>query len=191
MSRLAVVLTSAILLGLPSGLAAQRREARTGVWFDVGLGAGWGHVGCYICRSDRPSGLSGHLRLGGGVSKRVLIGGEAAMWRHRTSSVHQTLAALSAAAYWYPTPRTPLYLKGGLGWVTHRAEDGTNVITSTGFGPQMGIGYELPVGRTLYFAPYFNAIFGVVGGSVKFNGGDVTSSPRVTLIQLGVALTAR
>jgi len=48
MSRLAVVLTSAILLGLPSGLAAQRREARTGVWFDVGLGAGWGHVGCYI-----------------------------------------------------------------------------------------------------------------------------------------------
>src|SRR5207244_7654599 len=112
--------------------------------------------------SDRPSGLSGHLRLGGGVSKRVLIGGEAAMWRHRTSSVHQTLAALSAAAYWYPTRRTPLYLKGGLGWVTHRAEDGTNVITSTGFGPQRGSGYALLVDRVRYFATYSNTTFTVV-----------------------------
>jgi hypothetical protein len=191
MLRLTVVLGCALALGFPRGLPAQRREPSPGFWFAIGLGTGWARVTCAICRGDRPAGFSFYARLGGGVSRGLRVGGEAAAWRYSANGVVQHLTALSAGAYWYPVRRTRLYLKGGLGWVSHRAEDGTDVITSSGFGPQMGIGYELPVGRALYLAPYFNAVFGVIGGAVKFNAAQVTGAPRITLIQFGAALSGR
>lgn len=189
MTRRSVVLGCAIALLLTHGLQAQRPQARSGFWYAFGLGLGWARVSCQICQADHRPGLSAYLRLGGGVRSNVLIGAELAAWNRNTNQVEQALVALSAAAYWYPSRRRPLYLKGGVGFSTHRAEDGTDVITSTGLGPQMGIGYELPVGRNVFLAPFFNATYGALAGGVKFNGGRVTDQATITLVQIGVALT--
>src|SRR5216684_8292198 len=189
MLRLAMVLGCALLLGSASRGPAQQPRPRTGFWFGAGLGGGWGRVSCDICRGDRLSGPSAYLRLGGRINKRVLMGGEAAAWRKSANAVDQTLLALGAALFWYPAPGSALYLKGGLGWVTHRVESGPDAILSTGFGPQLGIGYEFPIGRDFYLAPYCNVVLGVVGGAVKFNGATVTGAPGVSLMQLGLAVT--
>jgi len=191
MLRLAMILSCALLLGSASRVPAQQARPRTSFWFAAGFGGGWGRVSCDICRGDRLSGFSAYLRLGGRINPRVLMGGEAAAWRKSANAVDQTLLALGAAAFWYPPPGSALYLKGGLGWVTHRVESGPDVILSTGFGPQLGVGYEFPLGRGVYLAPYCNVVLGVVGGAVKFNGATVTGAPGVSLIQLGLALTER
>jgi hypothetical protein len=194
MTRLVVLLGSLAALALGRDLAAQQqRQARDGFWFGAALGGGWAGVSCQICKGGYRRGLSGALRLGGGVSRAVLIGAEVAAWRTtidtNAKTVHQSLAAFGAAAYWYPSRRRPLYLKLGIGLVTHRADDGTDVITSTAIGPLLGVGYEWPVSARLLVSPFINVALGIAGGSLKFNGGKIESSPGVSLAQLGLGIT--
>ena len=194
MTRLIMVLGSLAALALGRDLAAQQqRQTRDGFWFGAGLGSGWAAVSCQICKGNYRGGLSGHLRLGAGVSRAVLIGAEVAAWRATidtgADTVHQSLAAFGVAAYWYPSPRRPLYLKLGIGFVTHKADDGTDVITSTGVGPQLGVGYEWPVSAHVLVTPYLSAALGVIGGSLKFNGGRLPNHPNVSLAQIGLGVT--
>jgi hypothetical protein len=170
-------------------LDAQRRAAPGGgLWFAGGLGGGWAHVSCAICRGRYDPGTSVFVRLGGTAGRRLLIGAEAAVWVRGGSEVNQDAWALSAAAYWYPGRRGHLYLKGGIGYATHHAEDGTDIISSSGFGPQLGVGYEFPLGRRWRIAPHFNAIVGAIGGGVKFNGSTAQETANVSLIQFGLSL---
>jgi len=193
MTRL-VVLGWLVALALGRDVAAQQqRQARDGFWFAGAVGTGWAHVSCNICQGTNRGGFSGALRLGGGVSRAVLIGAEVAAWwatiETGADTVHQSLAAFAATAYWYPSPRRPLYLKVGIGFVSHKADDGTDVIMSTAIGPQFGAGYEWPISPHVLVSPFINVAYGVAGGSLKFNGGTVEGSPGVSLAQLGLAVT--
>src|SRR5437879_5394922 len=194
MTRFGVLIGRLAALTLGRDLAAkQQRQAREGFWFGAALGSGWARVSCQICQGNNRSGLSGTLRLGGAVSRAVLIGAEVAAWwatiETGTDTVHQSLAAFGATAYWYPSPRRPLYLKVGIGFVSHKADDGTDVITSTAIGPQFGVGYELPIRPHVLVSPFINGADGVAGGSLKFNGGTIEGSAGVSLAQLGRAVT--
>jgi hypothetical protein len=119
------------------------------------------------------------------------VGAEAAIWFGGHDEVAQHAWALSAAAYWYPGARRRLYFKGGMGYASHRAEDGTDVISSTGFGPQLGVGYEFPLERRWLLAPFFNAVFGALGGGVKFNGARVQDAANVSVVQVGVSFVRK
>jgi hypothetical protein len=191
MRRIGVLLACIAALCFARALAAQ--GTRPGFWYSLGIGEGWARVSCSICRADHQPGLSAHLGLGGGMSRTVLIAGEVAAWRRNVNGVRQTLASVGAAAYWYPGRRGggPFYLKGGLRYLTHHAEDGTDAITSTGLGPELGAGYELPVSRTMVLAPYFTVAYGSWFGGVKFNGAQAVDQATVTLVQVGVSLTGR
>ena len=189
MTRLVVLLGTLAALTLGRDLAAQQqRQARDGFWFGAALGSGWARV------SRRRRGEAYRTARCGGVSRKVLIGAEVAAWwatiETGTDTVHQSLAAFGAAAYWYPSNRRPLYLKLGIGLVTHRADDGTDVITSSAIGPQFGVGYEWPVSPHVLVSPFINVALGIVGGSLKFNGGTIQNSrPTVSLAQLGLGVT--
>jgi len=193
MTRVVVLVGTLVALALGGDLAAQQRQARDGFWFGAGLGSGWARVSCQICQGNNRGGFSGALRLGGGVSRKVLIGAEVAAWwatiETGTDTVHQSLAAFGAAAYWYPSQRRPLYFKLGIGLVTHRADDGTDVITSSAIGPEFGVGYEWPVSPHVLVSPFINVALGIVGGSLKFNGGTIQNRPTVSLAQLGLGVT--
>jgi hypothetical protein len=192
MSRFKLIVAFTMATVLVGSLPAQRRSqapAQSGFWYGFGLAPGWARVSCGICAGDRPVGVSGVVRLGGGAGRRVLIGAELAGWHQRGGNVTQTLTAIGAAAYFYPGQRRALYFKGGVGLVTHRADDGVDVITSTGLGPQMGIGYEFGFGRKWTLAPFFNLATGILAGGVKFNGGQAVDQVNVSFFQLGVTLT--
>src|SRR5438034_7971396 len=89
MTRLVVLLGTLAALALGRDLAAQQqRQARDGFWFGAALGSGWARVSCQICQGNNRSGPSGTLRLGGGVSRKVLIGAEVAAWWATRSEEH-------------------------------------------------------------------------------------------------------
>lgn len=172
--------------------AAQLRAAPSGgLWLSGGLGFGWSRISCSICGKAHEPGTAAVLRLGGATTRYLLIGAEAALWLGGNDAVDQNAWALSAAAYWYPEARRRLYLKGGVGYTSQRAEDGTDVVSSAGFGPQLGVGYEFPFQGAWRLAPFFNAAIGTVFGGVKFNGAEVQGSATVTVVQVGVSLVRK
>ena len=184
----------AIALAVTSTAAAQRRAAPAGgggLWYSVGVAPGWARVTCDICAGRRKTGLSAFLGVGGSTGRAVRVGAELAGWRERDGGVTQTLLSFGAAAYWYPSVRRQLYLRGGATLVMHRVNDGTNVVTSSGIGPQLGVGYEYPVSRSWRLAPFAHYSVGVFGGDVKFNGGQAAGSATVSFFQVGASLTRR
>lgn len=185
---LALLLTSA-------ELSAQRRVTGAGegggLWYGVAVAPGWARVSCQICAGSRQTGLSAVVGLGGSTSRSLRIGGELAGWRDREGNITQTLMSIGAAAYWYPSLRRRLYVRGGAALVMHRVNDGTDVVTSSGIGPQMGVGYEHAASRHWLVAPFMHYAVGVFGGDVKFNGSQATGSATVSFLQVGVSLTRR
>ena len=179
----------AIALAGTTTVAAQRREG-SGLWYSVGVAPGWARVTCNICAGRRKTALSAVIGVGGSAGRAVRIGAELAAWRQREGGVTQTLMSFGAAAYWYPNPGRRFYLRGGAALVMHRATDGTDVVTSSGIGPEMGVGYEYPVGRWR-LAPFAHYSVGVFGGDVKFNGGTAAGSATVSFFQVGATLTRR
>src|SRR5262249_30945436 len=159
-----------LVLQTPIALASQRR-ASAGFWYGVAVAPAWARLTCDICAGHRRTGLSATLSLGGTAGRGLRVGGELSGWREREGDVTQTLMSVGASAYWYPNPRSGLYLRGGAAIVMHRAGDGTDVVTSSGIGPQLGIGCDYAVGGAWRLAPFAQLAIGAVGGDVKFNGG--------------------
>ena len=191
MHKAAIVVLALVLTGISDLVAAQRASSTGGFWYSVGVAPGWTRVSCQICAGSRRTGLSAFGGLGGRTSRALRIGGELAAWRQSDQGITQTLMSIGAAAYWYPTTKRNIYLRGGAALVMHRASDGTDVVTSSGIGPQLGVGYEHATGAHWIIAPFVHYSIGVFGGDVKFNGGQVTGSATVSFLQVGVSLTRR
>lgn len=196
MIRHTVFLLAGLLVGA-SNVVAQHSTASssrgTGFWYAVGVAPAWTRVTCAICAGERATGMSAHVALGGRTSRTVRVGGELAAWRERDAGVTQTLMSIGAAAYWYPSLRRfpRLYLRGGAALNMHRASDGTDVVTSSGIGPQLGVGFEWPIAGSWLVGPFFHYSMGVAGGDVKFNGGQAASSATVSFLQMGLSLARR
>jgi hypothetical protein len=75
--------------------------------------------------------------------------------------------------------------------VTYRIADGTDRLTSSALGPQIGAWWELPVGAHFSFVPYLNLLFASTGADVKFNGSPLLSDASLELFQVGLGLTRR
>lgn len=191
MRTAAMVVLAFALTGRTDLLAAQRSSSTGGFWYSVGVAPGWTRVSCQICSGSRRTGLSAFLGLGGRTSRALRIGGELAGWRKSDAGVTQTLMSIGAAAYWYPGTTRRLYLRGGAALLMHRTSDGTDVVTSSEIGPQLGIGYEHALSPKWLIAPFVHYAVGVFGGDVKFNGGQAAGSARVSFLQVGASLTRR
>lgn len=189
----AALLLGVLALGAPGGgLAAQGRRAQqrgTGFWFGLGAASGWARLSCAICAGNRDPGPSLVAALGGRTSPGLRLGAELAGWRRTDGAVTQTVTTIGGVAYWFPGPRRRFFLKGGATYVSHRGADGTDVITSTGIGPLLGFGIELPLEQTWRLAPFFTYSLGALLGEVKVNGGETGDRATVSFVQLGVTLT--
>ena len=191
MRKTTIVMIALALIANPNALGAQRQSNETGFWWSVGVAPGWTRVTCDICAGRRSTGLSAFVGLGSKTSRAIRIGGEFAAWRQSDPGLTQTLMSVGAAAYWYPSARRRMYLRGGAALVMHRASDGTDVVTSSGIGPQLGIGYEHAASPRWLVAPFLHYSVGVFGGDVKFNGGQAANRATVSFLQVGVSLTRR
>lgn len=186
----------AVLAALAAPLAAQRPTDHPGLWIGGGVGMGWAHVNCRICGANRGHSLSAAGQVGGRLSSSVLIGGEIEGWFRNSNAsqgrpADELLLAYGAVVYWYPSPRYPYFLKGGLGLITYRIDDGTDRLTSSALGPRLGIGYELHVAGHLSAVPYLNVLVGSTGAEVKFNGSPLLTQASLGMLQFGIGIAHR
>ena len=180
---------AALLLLAPSEVAAQDETRRQGFWYGFGAGAGWDRLSCDVCAGDRIGGLSGYVQAGGTLRDDLLLGGEVKFWSSGEGAVNQLLGAFSLVGIWYPNPASGLHLKGGFGYLTFRAEDDEAKLTTTAFGPQFGVGLDLPVGRSLSVTPFANWMV-TPFGDLTFNDTRVSGGVRSSLLQVGIGLTS-
>lgn len=161
---------------------------REGMWYGLGAGVGWDRLACDICAGDRIGGLSGYLQAGGTLQPDWLLGAELKFWNKGDELVDQLLGAFSIVALWYPNPARPFHVKGGFGYLALRAEDGENTLSTTSFGPQVGVGYDLPIGPRVSVTPYASWMI-TPFGDLTFNDTKIRGGVRSTLLQLGIGVT--
>ncbi|MGH8245753.1 MAG: hypothetical protein ACREUU_04905 [Gammaproteobacteria bacterium] len=185
----------ATLGGLAAGVAsAQRPQTREGFWIGFGFGGGSAGLSCNTsfdpaCANlTRETGFTGHLRIGGTLSPKVLLGGESTAWTKKESGVTAQLGNLAAVVYFYPAPATGFFVKGGPGFSYHREDDGTTTLTGTGFGFTIGAGYDVRVGTNISLSPVANFYWGSVG-ELSANGASSSGfglKQNVFDFQLGI-----
>lgn len=191
MKRIAMFL---MIIGIPTVLLAQGEEAaskhaREGFWISVGLGGGSLGLGGDVSDVDRETGLSGYLRMGGTLSRKVLLGGESNGWTKEIDGIRTTVGFLAPVILWYPSETVDFYLKGGLGFLFIDEEDGGfGKVTGSGFGVSIGVGYEARVGRMFSIVIFLNGIAST-GVEAKLAGTGTGVDVDPDFGQLGVGVT--
>jgi len=160
------------------GTVAAQRPHRSGLWLEGAVGLASIRVSCSNCEDvTRASGSTAVLRVGGLISRKVLIGIEAFSFiddafgldAEDTSLVAQ-MSNLGGVVLWYPW-RGGFFLKGGIGVAagefTVKAETAEQeVIQGTGVGLTFGVGFDLPVTRWLAFTANAGAHVTAIGDLV-------------------------
>jgi hypothetical protein len=73
------LLAALFVFATAAGPAAAQGNPQTRDGFWINFGVGIGSLGCDDC-DDRVNGNTGHLRMGGTLSQRLLLGGEINAW---------------------------------------------------------------------------------------------------------------
>jgi len=171
--------------------AAQHPQTREGFWIGFGFGYGTADLKSPTLDSlgatGREGGATGFLKLGGTLSKSVLLGGEVNAWVKSESGVKTTLGNVSAAAYFYPAPASGFFLKGGVGYGSTRVSNSGSA-TASGFGFVAGLGYDVRVGKNVSLTPVANFYFGS-DGDLAENGTTVFSSLKHNVFDFGLGIT--
>jgi hypothetical protein len=158
-----------------------------GWWYGFAAGWGWSRVGCDVCRGDLVGGATGMLKGGITQSRALDLGLEVNGWHQDYEGVSRWHGTFSLMGYYYPGPIRRLVLSGGFGMTLYRASDEENAFTSTSFGPQFGVGYEIPVGTGLSLTPQLEVVAAGLG-DLQFNG-ETLGSGSLQLVKLGIGLT--
>ena len=204
----------ALVLGGTSAALAQETTApaegapkrhRMGLWGELGSGPGYVRVACSDCTDViGASGTTSYFRIGGSISRNVLIGFEVFGFLDNTfgfGSDTNTVAETSTTAIvllWYPG-RTGLFFKGGVGAAFGQfsiptdtsgvAAADTSTSTGGGIGLSFGLGWDWSISRK--FAITANAAAFVTAlGDVVLPGHQV-DDVIATNYQLSIGFTVR
>jgi len=179
----------AVLLLFASVLEAQHPQVRKGFWIGFGIGYGSAKPSCDGCGTLNSEGSwTGHLRLGGTMSPHVLLGGDVDVWTKSDSGATLSLGNVTAAVYYYPTPASGLFLKGGLGGSAFNGDSNGPSADGAGYGFTLGAGYDLRVGTNISLTPVANLMWGHVG-DIKSNGSVVITGWKQTIFEFGLDVT--
>lgn len=157
-SRSLALLAAAALALVPALSAQGRPQTREGFW--IGFGFGYGSLGCEGC-GEREGAVSGYLKMGGTVGPHLLLGGETNGWTRNYSAGTLTVGNVSFTAYYYPTPASGFFLRGGVGLASFQLE---GFDAETGLGLVVGGGYDIRVGTNISITPVVNFNWGSING---------------------------
>jgi hypothetical protein len=167
------------------------RNARQGFWIGFGVGAGSVGADCSGCSNDRTGGFSGYLRMGGTLSRHLLLGGEANGWSHSENGADESMGFGSLVLLWYPSATGAFYLKFGIGGMTYTADiPSIGKIEATAGSGSFGLGYEFRVRPNMSLNLFLNSLASAPA-SWKLSGVSVPTGQdiKLNLVQLGVGLT--
>jgi hypothetical protein len=168
MRTLGVVL-AATCLAIGSAAAQDGVPQHAGFWVGFGLGGGSNLTDGY---DDARLGGSAYVRLGGTITQRLLVGGEAIGWARTQNGSTLSQGNVTASVLFYPA-RHGFYLKAGAGFASwSQASSSGNTTTTTaegGFGATFGGGYDVRLGRNLYLTPNLDVLFQAVPSDIFTN----------------------
>ncbi|MGI9628451.1 MAG: outer membrane beta-barrel protein [Longimicrobiales bacterium] len=142
MRRSLTIFIFAVLALIPSQVVAQAQNS-SGLWFGLGVGGGWGRIGCDLCVADRQLGYTGLVSFGGTIRDGLLVGAEVGGWRFQQDEVRQSIGMLAGVMTLYPRPdQSGLFVKGGLGVNFAQVTEGEGDVGATTVGVQLGLGHE-------------------------------------------------
>ncbi len=189
---------AAILVALSvSSLAAQKPQTRNGFTISFGLGGGSAGATCEGCDSDRQSAPSGYLRIGGAVRQNLILAGEINGWSkeydEEGGTATLTIATVNFVAQWYPQPTNGFFLSAGVGTGSMGIDIkvpgfGTLSDNTTGFGYQVGTGYDIRVGNNFSLTP-FATYFATAGGKFDSNGFGSGAKVDGNVFHIGLGFT--
>ena len=176
MHRLVPRLTLLALAVVTSAASAQTTSDRQGFWFNIGIGAG--SLGCNDCGGERTTAPSGGLALGGTVSRQLLIGAFSNGWAKSEDGVTITAGTLVLGVRFYPSESSGFFLLGGIGLGRiDLAISGFGSAGETGTGALLGLGWDIPISRSVSVTPFWNGI------------GIATANSDANFGQIGIGLT--
>jgi hypothetical protein len=146
------------------------KNARSGVWFNAGLG--YGTVGCQDCDS-REDGLSGNLTIGGTLNDRFLIGFGTAGFTKSIDGERFNVGHYDARVRFYPSRTNGFFVTGGAG-IGRMSFEGES---ETGLSVLLGLGYDIRVAKNVSLTPFWNG-YAMSNSNVDANVG-----------QLGIGIT--
>jgi hypothetical protein len=154
-----------VMLVQAKGAAAQQPQAREGFWAAFGLGYGANSMscgsGCSVSSDAKGGSVTASVKMGGTTSPRLRLGGELNVWiKDLSGGVTESVGNVSAAAYFYPSPRGGFFVKGGLGLASLELSQDNASASKTGFGLLAGLGYDIRVSRKVSLSPVTNFYFG-------------------------------
>lgn len=179
---------------------------RRGLWGEFGFGPGYVRIACSDCTDVvGASGGTSYLRIGGVISRNVVIGFEAFSlldnafgFSPQDSGTTAETGTAAIIIMWYPGSHG-LFFKGGLGAafgqfsIPADSAGGGPVVADTstggGIGLSFGLGWDLPLSRKF-------AITGNAAAFVTALGDVVVGNRRVddliaTMYQLSIGFTIR
>ncbi len=158
------IVVIAVALSVAMGLSAQRPQTREGFWIAFGVGYGSADLSCGGCGLDtiaagREGGGVAHVRLGGTLSPKVLLGGDVTGWTEDRNGVTLTAGNVSMVVIYYPMAERGLFVKGGAGFSSIIVEQGGQQTDGASFGLSGGVGYDVRVGRNISITPLFDFLY--------------------------------
>ncbi len=179
-----------VAAGLPA-------DARRGIWYGGGLGAGAGSLRCGICADEADGGTAGYLRVGATLTRALLLGVEGTGWQRSAGEGRRRLLALTGGAWWYPSERHGYYVRGGVGIARWRAWSEEEAVVTEALALTLGAGYEVRVNPSLSIVPFVAATGSADGalwleerdGNVAFQRTRLPAGGHTLLVQIGIGLT--
>jgi hypothetical protein len=191
MRREVAIFTLAVGLLIPaSETFAQRPQTREGLNISFGFGGGNAGIDCSGCETDRQSGTVGYFNVGGTINRYLTLGGEFNGFGYSSQNEDDTIASMMMVAHFYPAPAMGFFLVGGAGLTSMSLDNHVDVVnvTSTSGGVQIGVGYDVRLGRNFSLTPYVSFVQGFAG---KARVNDVSTSETVksNYAQIGLGFT--
>lgn len=159
---------------------------RSGFFIEVGLAYGSAGIRCDGCSSDRESGPSGDIHLGGTINPHLRIGVESNGWAKTVNGVDEQFGVLSGVLYVYPSATNNFWVKGGAGYAVAKESDNFDEIKAEGVGISVGLGYDWAVGGGNFVIVPYAGYLRQLSGNVKLDGSDTGVAAHADLLQVGV-----
>jgi hypothetical protein len=188
MNRLLAVGLASMAITASASAQDVSAPGRQGFGISFGLGGGSASMSCDGCSSERDTGLSGYLRMGGYVSPSLFVGGETNGWTKNDMGVEQQIGVISAVVQWYPQPAAGLYLKGGAGFAHATATDAFDEVSTSGMAMNAGVGYDWRLTRNFSLTPYANYVRSL-GAEAEVNGLGTGYTLNVDVLQFGLGFS--
>jgi len=193
MTRPTTLLIAALTLGAAQLATAQAQAppARHGFWGAFGLGYGNNGLtcisGCSFNSTAKGGGLTVALKLGGTPSPRVRLGGEVNLWTKDQNGVTESVGNVSAAVYFYPSPRSGFFLKGGVGVGSFQLSQGGSSASADGIGFLTGLGYDIRLSNKVSLSPIANFYYGH-DGDLKDGSTVVIPGIKHAIVDFGLSV---